>query len=69
MSLFIGGLAFDDQLNQNLVRVGVITGSLLAGLAGAFVIWRSDKGAVDAADAPDAVKKPGVVPAEGPAKV
>ena len=38
MSLFIGALAFDDPAHQNLVRLGVIGGSLLSGLAGAAVL-------------------------------
>jgi NhaA family Na+:H+ antiporter len=38
MSLFIGGLAFDDVINQNAVRIGVITGSVLSGLLGAVVL-------------------------------
>lgn len=50
MSLFIGGLAFDDQVNQNLVRVGVIVGSLLSGLLGALVIWQSGKSATQQTD-------------------
>lgn len=34
MSLFIGTLAFDDASNQTFVRIGVIAGSLLSGIAG-----------------------------------
>lgn len=40
MSLFIGGLAFPgDAAMQNAVKIGVLTGSLLSGLAG-FVVLR-----------------------------
>jgi NhaA family Na+:H+ antiporter len=38
MSLFIGGLAFDDVEHQNLVRLGVLVGSFLSGVLGAFVL-------------------------------
>ena len=37
MSLFIGGLAFSDPLMADPVRLGVITGSLLSGIAG--YVW------------------------------
>ncbi len=36
MSLFIGSLAFEDVQSTNLVRIGVITGSLMAGVMGYF---------------------------------
>jgi NhaA family Na+:H+ antiporter len=36
MSLFIGSLAFEDAQSTNLVRIGVITGSLMAGVMGYF---------------------------------
>lgn len=38
MSLFIGTLAFSDELNQTYVRLGVLFGSILSGLAGYFVL-------------------------------
>lgn len=38
MSLFIGALAYSDPENQALVRVGVIAGSLLSGIAGVVVL-------------------------------
>lgn len=38
MSLFIGGLAFDDPAMGDLVRLGVISGSLVAGTLGAALI-------------------------------
>ncbi|MEJ6707587.1 MAG: Na+/H+ antiporter NhaA [Amylibacter sp.] len=38
MSLFIGGLAFEDVEHQNLVRLGVLVGSLMSGVLGAFVL-------------------------------
>jgi NhaA family Na+:H+ antiporter len=41
MSLFIGGLAFDDVVRAVEVRLGVIGGSLLAAVAGAVVLKAS----------------------------
>ncbi|MGB0659291.1 MAG: Na+/H+ antiporter NhaA [Mangrovicoccus sp.] len=38
MSLFIGGLAFDTAEQVNMVRLGVITGSLASGILGAILI-------------------------------
>ena len=38
MSLFIGGLAFEDENFQTLVRLGVITASLTSGLLGYFTL-------------------------------
>jgi NhaA family Na+:H+ antiporter len=38
MSLFIGGLAFPDEYSGALVRVGVISGSLLSTLFGAILL-------------------------------
>lgn len=38
MSLFIGGLAFDDPALQDRVKIGVLAGSLLSGLAGVLVL-------------------------------
>ncbi len=38
MSLFIGGLAFDTVEMQNMVRLGVISGSLASGIMGAVVL-------------------------------
>ena len=38
MSLFIGGLAFPDPAMQDLVRVGVLGGSIVAALAGWIVL-------------------------------
>lgn len=43
MSLFIGSLAFDTIAEQNMVRIGVIMGSLLSGILGATVLWWSTK--------------------------
>ena len=34
MSLFIGGLAFDNAEYITMVKLGVLAGSLLSGLAG-----------------------------------
>ena len=39
MSLFIGGLAFDDPLRGAQVRIGVLGGSILAAVAGAALLW------------------------------
>ena len=38
MSLFIGTLAFEDVLLQTQIRLGVIVGSLIAGLIGSVFI-------------------------------
>lgn len=38
MSLFIGGLAFEDPAHQNLVRLGVLAGSLTSGVCGAALL-------------------------------
>lgn len=38
MSLFIGGLAFDDPDKIAMVKVGVITGSVISGVAGYAVL-------------------------------
>ena len=40
MSLFIGGLSFTDDSLQAVVRLGVISGSILSGVAG-YVVLRS----------------------------
>lgn len=39
MSLFIGGLAFEDQALQGMVRVGVVTGSLISTVLGVAVLF------------------------------
>ncbi|MEM1382906.1 MAG: Na+/H+ antiporter NhaA [Pseudomonadota bacterium] len=36
--MFIGTLAFSDPEHQNAVRLGVLSGSLLSGLAGVLVL-------------------------------
>lgn len=38
MSLFIGGLAFDTLEHQNMVRLGVLSGSLMSAIYGSFVL-------------------------------
>ena len=38
MSLFIGGLAFDDPAQVDAVKIGVLGGSLIAALAGFFML-------------------------------
>lgn len=45
MSLFIGGLAFEDVEHQNLVRFGVLVGSLMSGVLGALVLYYSRENA------------------------
>lgn len=45
MSLFIGGLAFADPGLQNLVRVGVLGGSVIAAVGG-YLVLRSQKAVV-----------------------
>jgi NhaA family Na+:H+ antiporter len=44
MSLFIGGLAFAGQGAEweARVKLGVLAGSLVAGVAGALILWRPD---------------------------
>jgi NhaA family Na+:H+ antiporter len=42
MSLFIGGLAFNDDSLSELVRLGVIVGSLMSGIWGAFLLLSAD---------------------------
>lgn len=49
MSLFIGGLAFDDPEHQNLVRLGVLAGSLTSGLCGALLLAIATKPKAQAA--------------------
>jgi hypothetical protein len=39
MSLFIGGLAWEHADFEDPVRLGVLTGSLLAGIGGYLVLW------------------------------
>jgi Na+:H+ antiporter, NhaA family len=40
MSLFIGGLAFDGSTDEvTRVKLGVLIGSVLSGIAGAFLLW------------------------------
>ena len=50
MSLFIGSLAFEHQGFEHLnsVKVGVLSGSILSAIAGAFFISRSRKAAESA---------------------
>ena len=38
MSLFIGGLAFDDPAHGVQVRIGVLAGSILSAVIGAAII-------------------------------
>jgi len=41
VSLFVAGLAFDDPVFTDYSKVGIFSGSLLAGLIGAFVLSRA----------------------------
>ncbi len=43
MSLFIGLLAFDDPEVQNHVKVGILMGSVVAGVLGAIVLGASSR--------------------------
>ena len=43
MSLFIGGLAFDDAALLNEVRLGVIAGSIASAIAGCSIIAAATK--------------------------
>jgi NhaA family Na+:H+ antiporter len=50
MSLFIGALAFPgaiDSPEQVQVKLGVLGGSLLSGVVGAFVLLRSQRPKVE----------------------
>ena len=38
MSLFIGALAYADPEHQTLVRIGVISGSIMSGVLGAMIL-------------------------------
>jgi len=49
MSLFIGGLAFDDPELIAMVKVGVLTGSVISGLSGYAVLrWALNRRAIPA---------------------
>ncbi|MGP4753833.1 Na+/H+ antiporter NhaA [Agrobacterium pusense] len=50
MSLFIGLLAFDDPEVQNHVKVGILMGSLVAGVLGAIVLGASSRRTSKASD-------------------
>ncbi|QCL98028.1 Na+/H+ antiporter NhaA (plasmid) [Agrobacterium tumefaciens] len=54
MSLFIGLLAFDDPAVQDHVKVGILMGSLVAGLLGAAVLGASSRRISKASEATDA---------------
>ena len=43
MSLFIGSLTFSQPEHQNIMRFGVITGSILSGILGYCVLLFSSK--------------------------
>jgi len=50
MSLFIGMLAFDDQASRDAVKLGVLAGSLAAGLLGWSILrfWSAPRAATAA---------------------
>lgn len=54
MSLFIGGLAFDDAALLNEVRLGVIAGSIASAIAGCSIIAAATNAKAKAAAAPKA---------------
>ena len=68
MSLFIGTLAFTDPEQQNSVRLGVLLGSLLSGVVGAFLLARTTEplplrgAAGNRVTAEQAASPPGFVP-------
>ncbi|GAB4383550.1 Na+/H+ antiporter NhaA [Albidovulum sp.] len=43
MSLFIGGLSFEDQAHMNEVRLGVLSGSAISALLGFAVLFRASQ--------------------------
>jgi NhaA family Na+:H+ antiporter len=43
MSLFIGLLAFDDPVLQDKVKIGILAGSLVSGVAGYLVLSRAKR--------------------------
>lgn len=47
MSLFIGALAYADPEHQTLVRIGVISGSILSGVLGAVVLAFAKRASTD----------------------
>jgi NhaA family Na+:H+ antiporter len=53
MSLFIGGLAWEHADFEDSVRLGVLTGSLLAGIGGYLVLrWTSPAGSAPTSRSP-----------------
>jgi NhaA family Na+:H+ antiporter len=39
MSLFVAGLAFEDVALLDMAKIGILAASLLAGCAGAMMLW------------------------------
>lgn len=56
MSLFIGGLAFDDPNRLTEVRLGVLLGSLASGLLGATLLYRATRRPRDTASGTQALQ-------------
>lgn len=52
MSLFIGGLSFEDQAHMNAVRLGVLAGSAVSALIGYVVLFLSGQQVVEPEVAP-----------------
>lgn len=52
MSLFIGGLSFDDPAMMNQVRVGVLSGSILSGILGYVALMLASRTALAAGAEP-----------------
>jgi NhaA family Na+:H+ antiporter len=43
MSIFVAGLAFEDEALLNMAKLGIFTASLLAGIAGAVILFRKSQ--------------------------
>jgi NhaA family Na+:H+ antiporter len=50
MSLFIGGLSFEDPAMMNQVRVGVLAGSIVSGVLGYVVLIMASRTTVAEAE-------------------
>ena len=43
MSIFVAGLAFQDEALLNMAKLGIFTASLLAGIAGTVLLLRKSQ--------------------------
>lgn len=59
MSLFIGGLSFEDAFHMNEVRIGVLSGSVISAIIG-FTVLKLAPSAKDAKGAEDEILSPAV---------